>query len=276
MAQSHFIRGGHGLNLHVCEWGDPAGAPILFIHGWSASHLAWSHQYESALADEFRLVALDLRGHGMSDKPLDVGHYAEARPWADDVAGVIDELDLARPILVGWSYGGLVIGDYVRTHGDGAISGVNYVGGAVVFNEAVLSTLFGPGFLDHVGPATDPDLSANIAAVRSFLHELVATPMSQEEHERALAFNMVVPPRVRAAVLQREVDSDDVLGAMRVPVLVTHGEEDRHVLPGMAEHVLEVCPTARASWYEGVAHMPFAEQPQRFNAELAAFAREAR
>ena len=91
--------------------------PILFIHGWSQNHLCWVKQYESALADEFRLVAYDLRGHGMSEAPLEPEHYTDGRLWADDVAAIIDQLGLDRPVLVGWSYGGFVICDYVRAYG---------------------------------------------------------------------------------------------------------------------------------------------------------------
>ena len=53
----HEVRGGEGLRLHVREWGRPDGQPIVLIHGWSQNHLCWAHQYDSALADEFRLVA---------------------------------------------------------------------------------------------------------------------------------------------------------------------------------------------------------------------------
>lgn len=274
MATTHSIQGGGNLDLHVREWGNADGIPILFIHGWSGSHLAWKYQYESTLADEFRLVALDLRGHGMSDAPLEVGHYADARLWADDIAAIIEALDLARPVLVGWSYGGYVISDYVRAYGQSAISGVNYVGAGVIFNEASFGTLLGPGFLDHVPGATHPDLPTNIEAIRQFAHDLVARPIPQDDLERVLAFSIVVPPQVRVAMLAREIDSDDVLKGMTIRVLVTQGRADRHVLPAMAEHILEVCPTATASWYDDVAHMPFMESPERFNAELAEFARD--
>lgn len=273
MATIHAIRGGDNLNLHVREWGNASGKPILFIHGWSGNHMDWRHQYESALADEFRLVALDLRGHGMSDAPMEVENYSDARPWADDIAAIIEALNLERPVLTGWSYGGYVICDYVRAYGQSAISGVNLVGGATMFNEAAFGTFIGPGFTDHVEGATQPDLPANIEAMRQFIREFVVNPMEREEFERTLAFNMVVRPGVRANLIAREIDSDDVLENMEIPVLVTHGTEDQHLLPAMAEHVLDVCPTATPSWYEETAHMPFAEHPKRFNAELAEFAR---
>ncbi|MFW6031721.1 MAG: alpha/beta fold hydrolase [Myxococcota bacterium] len=270
---THSIRGGGNLQLHVREWGNAAGKPILFIHGWSANHLVWKPQYESALKDEFRLVAFDLRGHGMSDAPLEVANYSDYRLWADDVAAIINALELDQPTLVGWSYGAYVINDYIRVYGQSSVRGVTYVGGGVTFDEAAFGTLLGPGFLNHVPGATDPDLPTNIEAIRQFLREMVATPMPQDEFERALAFNMAVRPEVRAGLVARRIDSDDLLREMTVPVLVAQGKDDRHVLPAMAEHILEVCPTATASWYDGVAHMPFMEHPERFNSELAAFAR---
>ncbi len=99
----HTTKGAAGVNLHVREHGKLTGIPILLIHGWSQSHLCWSKQYESTLKDEARIVALDLRGHGMSDAPVQIDQYTDGDKWADDIAAVIDELALDRPILVGWA-----------------------------------------------------------------------------------------------------------------------------------------------------------------------------
>lgn len=67
--QSHGITGGGGIRLHAVETGNARGRPIVFIHGASQSWLTWSRQMNSELADDFRLIGLDLRGHGLSDKP---------------------------------------------------------------------------------------------------------------------------------------------------------------------------------------------------------------
>ncbi|MFY9685527.1 MAG: alpha/beta fold hydrolase, partial [Pseudolabrys sp.] len=107
----HTVKGAAGINLHVREYGKPDGIPILFIHGWSQSYLCWSKQYGSPLANDARIVALDLRGHGMSDAPMETDQYTDGDKWADDIEAVIDELALDRPILVGWSYGGYIISD---------------------------------------------------------------------------------------------------------------------------------------------------------------------
>jgi non-heme chloroperoxidase len=274
--QIHTVTGGGGVKLHVREWGDPGAPPILLIHGWSQNHLCWAKQYESALRDEFRLVAYDLRGHGMSDAPLEPEHYTDEKLWADDVAAIMDELRLDRPVLVGWSYGAFVICDYVRAHGTDRIAGIEFVEGAVKLGEAAFGTLIGPGFLDHFAHATADDLPTNIWAMRAFLRVCTAKPMPAEELETALCWNIVVPARVRAALAAREIDGDDVLRALDVPLLVTHGRADSVVMPAMAEHVLATCPTAEASWYEAVAHAPHLEAPERFNRELTALTRRVR
>jgi non-heme chloroperoxidase len=269
----HVVRGGGGLRLHVREWGRADGPPILFIHGWSQCHLAWSRQYESALADEFRLVAYDLRGHGMSEAPLAPEHYTDAGLWADDVAAIIDELGLDGVVLVGWSYGSFVICDYVRAHGQERIASVNFVEGAVKLTEAAFGTLIGPGFLDHVPGATADDLPTNIRAMRSFVRACLVKPVSDDDLETAVCWNVVVPARVRAGLVARAIDCDDVLRTLEVPLLATHGLADTVVLPAMAEHVLATCPRAEASWYEGVGHAPHLEEPERFNRELAELTR---
>jgi pimeloyl-ACP methyl ester carboxylesterase len=108
--KSSTITGGGGARLHVVESGNAEGRSILFIHGFSQCWLAWSRQLSSSLAERYRLVAMDIRGHGLSDKPRD--GYDDSRLWADDVKAVLESLGLDRPVLSGWSYGPLVILDY--------------------------------------------------------------------------------------------------------------------------------------------------------------------
>jgi pimeloyl-ACP methyl ester carboxylesterase len=272
----HTVRGGGGLRLHVREWGKADGPPILFIHGWSQNHLCWAKQYESSLADEFRLVAYDLRGHGMSEAPLEPGHYTAGKLWADDVAAILDELGLVRPVLVGWSYGAFVISDFVRRHGQDGISAINFVEGVTRLGEAAFGTMIGPGFLDYFVDATADDLPTNIRAMRSFVKECLVKPLSNDDLETAMCWNVVVPAPIRAGLAARQIDDDDVLRALDVPVVVTQGRMDSVVLPAMAEHVLATCPTAEASWYEGVGHAPHLEEPERFNRELAELTRRVR
>jgi non-heme chloroperoxidase len=272
----HTVRGGGGLRLHVREWGREDGPPVLFIHGLSQNHLCWAKQYGSVLAEEFRLVAYDLRGHGMSQAPLEPEHYTDGELWADDVAAIIEQLRLDRPVLVGWSYGGFVICDYLRAHGQDRIGAIDLVGGVVTLDQAAFGTLIGPGFLDHFPDVTADDLPTNILGMRALVKGWPARPYPPEEVETLLCSGMTVPARIRANLGAREIDGDDVLRALQVPLLVSHGRADTVVLRAMAEHVLAICPVAEASWYDGVGHTPFLEDPDRFNRELAALTRRAR
>ena len=275
-AKVHRVKGGGELQLHVREWGNADGPPVLLIHGWSQNHLCWAQQYESGLVDEWRLVAYDLRGHGMSEAPPGPGPYTDATLWADDLAAVIDRLGLERAVLVGWSYGAFVICDYLRAYGQDRVAAVNFVEGAVKLGEAAFGTLIGPGFLDHFAGATADDLPTNILAMRSFVQACVVKPVSDDDLQTAMCWNVVVPAAIRAHLAARDIDCDDVLRTLEVPLLVTHGRADSVVLPAMAERVLTTCPTAEASWYEDVGHVPHLEEPERFNRELAALARRVR
>ena len=102
MTTSHSVTGGGGVRLNVSETGNPRGKPILFIHGFSQCSLAWNKQLHSTLAKDFRLVAMDIRGHGLSEKPHDA--YSDSKMWAEDVQAVITALDLDKPVLSGWSH----------------------------------------------------------------------------------------------------------------------------------------------------------------------------
>ena len=269
------IRGAGGLRLHGREWGDPGGPELLLIHGWSQSDLCWSKQVGGDLASSFRIVTFDLRGHGLSEKPSEPGDYTDERVWADDLAAVIEQTGLQRPVVVAWSYGGFVVTDYVRAYADAALAAINLVGGAVILKPPSFDHI-GPGFLENAGDASASDLATNIPAIQRFLRACTAEELDAHEWTAALCWNMVVPPAVRGALISREIDGSDALAEMSVPVLVTHGREDAIVLPSMAEHILGTCGTATPSWYDGVGHMPFWEEPDRFDRELADLIERAR
>jgi pimeloyl-ACP methyl ester carboxylesterase len=94
-----------GGRLHYLDWGDPAHPAVVFLHGGSA-HAHWWDFTLPLLADRYRCIALDLRGHGDSARPAD-GDYALGS-HADDVCAAIDTLALQRPVVVGHSFGGFV------------------------------------------------------------------------------------------------------------------------------------------------------------------------
>ena len=259
-----------GLTISAQEWGNPAGPEILFIHGFSQSQLSWVRQVNSDLAKEFRIVTYDLRGHGNSDKPLDPARYRDSKAWGDEVQAVIDAAGFKRPVLVGWSYAGRVISDYVATHGAGKLAGINFVDAPIKVDPALIGEN-----LKNLPLMASEDLSTNIAATRTFLHGCFSRQPSADDYEIMLAFNMMVPPKVRGGLGGRPLDATDMMSKLTLPVLVTHGSEDRNAKLGAAKYTASVIPGAKLSVYEGIGHAPFYEDAPRFNAELATFVRAA-
>jgi pimeloyl-ACP methyl ester carboxylesterase len=262
------------VQLHVVVWAAPAAPAILFIHGWSQHHLCWSKQVAGPLAERFHLVALDLRGHGQSAAPLDAASYATGALWADDVAGVIASLRLAAPLLVGWSYGGLIIGDYLRKYGEAAIAGVNLVSPAVGVGPAWYGPLIGPGFLDHAPSACSQDQAVALPAIQAFVHACLVHPVAAADLELAVGWSMLTPPSVRAALLDRDDDFRPEYARLTKPLLVSYGVQDTVIWPAMARTVQAVSPGCTLSEYPSVGHAPFLQDPARFNDELARFARQ--
>lgn len=272
MVKEYSVRGGGGLSLKVKEWGNPTGTPILLIHGWSQAHMCWSHQYLAEELQKFRLVAFDLRGHGSSEAPLGEQFYTDGRLWAEDVNAIITQLNMDKPVLAGWSFGGVVITDYLKVFGDENISGVNFVCAAIQLNESAMGTLIGPGLLDHFEGATSEDKSIYTPAMEKFLKGCFSIPLSESDFEQALKWNLNVRPDVRLALTSRDVDASNVVNQIRVAILITQGTDDTIVLPAMAESITANAPRSRTSWYEGIGHAPFLEDISRFNKELEEFA----
>jgi non-heme chloroperoxidase len=268
------IRSPDGVRIAAYEFGNPQGPAILFLHGFAQAALSWDRQLrDSALAREFRMVAIDLRGHGMSAKPEGDAFYKPGQVWADDVRTVIAEMGLNRPVLVGWSYAGRVVGDYLTAHGAGAIAGINYVDAS--------SSLGDPAFLGPdvglLGPQAmlAPAADAFVDGTIRFLRACFATQPDPADFQTMLAFNMLAPLYVRAGLAGRPADYAGVLRALRLPVLVSHGEQDRILATPMARFTAATVPGAQLSLYTNSGHAPFWEEPARFNGELAAFVRQA-
>ena len=271
MGAPEFVVGGNGNKIAMYEWGNPAGKEILFIHGFSQSHLSWEHQYTAPELQQFRIVAMDIRGHGASDKPFDPAAYADGSFWADDVNAVIQAKGLKKPVLAGWSYGGFIMCNYVRKYGDGGLGGINFVGAATQFQTEAGNQQIGPGFGNNGPRMLSNDLETNIAGTVDFLKACFQKPLSPADFQKALAYNMMVQPEVRLALAIPVQNHDDALAKIKVPVLISHGVEDTVVMLTSAEHIAAHVPHAKKSYYQDVAHTPFVEDVARYNRELVEF-----
>lgn len=262
------VEGGGATRLSVQRCGRPDGPPVVLLHGFCQSHLAWSEQLCDPALQAFDLWAPDLRGHGLSDKPVAPGAYQDARLWADDLAAVIRAAGNRPVTLVAWSYAGYIVADYLAAHGPGRVAAVNLVGAAVK-KVPDLGHLVGAGFKSTVADLTSADLLTTLKGVRKLALECTRQPLGREALELAQMVACMTPHYVRQAMLARTVAQDAAWHSLQAPVLVTHGRHDAVILPGMVDVTQALLPHSRVSWYEDCGHSPFSESPERFNRELA-------
>ncbi|MCW5808262.1 MAG: alpha/beta hydrolase, partial [Deltaproteobacteria bacterium] len=217
---SHAIAGSPEL---VAIAAGPTGAPaIVFVHGIAQSKRVFERVLAGPLAAHYRLVAFDLRGHGDSELPAE----PLARPQlAGDLARVIAALELERPVIAPWSFGGVVLGEYLRRHGDGALGGIVSLA-ASVRNGRDAAHLFGGAMMNHARDLLSPDPAVYAAAARAFLAGASAAPLAADVGELLLAEMLRVPAAVRRALLAGGEDYTPELAATRVPIAVIQGELD--------------------------------------------------
>lgn len=263
------VTGGNGASLRVDATGDVDARPIVFVHGYSQSRLCWRRQFDSPLADNFRLVAFDNRGHGDSDKPRDA--YDDPALWADDVQAVIESLERDDPVVVGWSYGGLILSDYISVHGTDDIAGAVYVGAISEKGTDAADRFAGDQFVALAEGFRSRDVEESVAALSAFIDLCVNDQLNPVDHHFMLGYNLKTPPHVREALQARQVYNEDTLRGIDIPVLLIHGEDDAVVLPAAAEKHADLITGAETSFYSDVDHTPFWEASDRFNAELRSF-----
>lgn len=268
--ESHSVASSDGTTIAYQTCGNAQGRPLVLLHGWAQSSRAWGDELLSRLGATFRVIAVDLRGHGNSGAPAD--GYDDSRLWADDVAAVLDDAQVGEgdgAIVLGWSYGGIVVGDFIAGEGTARIGGIVLCGATTSISRAPGGAV-GEAMLAAGKGSMDPNPKRAIAALGSFGADMFAQKVG-EGQQRLFGLSLATAPHVRGALLTRRVNNDEALAAARVPALVIHGERDGIVLPSAAEANAETLG-ARCVFYPDVAHAPFLEVPDRFIADLEEFA----
>jgi pimeloyl-ACP methyl ester carboxylesterase len=227
---------------------------------------------DSDLAEDFRLVAVDLRGHGLSDKPQE--GYTDSRLWAKDIHAVIQALTLHRPVLCGWSYGPLVILDYLRHYGEDSISGINFIGGVTKLGSDDATAVLTPEFLNLIPGFFSNDTEESVRSLASLLRLCFRQDLQAPDFYIMLGWNVSVPPYVRQALLSRSFENDDLLLKIRKPVLITHGTEDAVVRPIAVERHKACMPHAEV-YMPNTGHALFWDDAGDFNRRLRAFVNKA-
>lgn len=175
MMRSYDIAGAGGVRLHVCEFGNADGPPIVFLHGYAQSLWCWTRQLSDPALSKFRLLTFDLRGHGRSQKPASPSMYNDPDIWAEDVSAVLDRCDARNCVIAAWSYSGLILCDYLRKFGDGDLRGINLAAARTLVGNDKARAMSGSLFLELVPGFCSGDALEREAAVRRFLENLTVT-----------------------------------------------------------------------------------------------------
>ncbi len=269
-----------GTEIFFKDWGAKDAQPIMFHHGWPLSSDDWDNQMLFFLAQGYRVIAHDRRGHGRSAQ-VDHGH--DMATYAADAAAVAEHLDLRGAVHIGHSTGGGEVAAYVARHGLPA----GRVAKAVLVSAVppiMVKTERYPGGL----PIDVFDgLRAALAADRaSFYRDLPAGPFYGFNRDGAEAKPAVVDNWWRQGMMGSaqahyegikafsETDQTDDLRAITVPTLVLHGDDDQ-IVPYQNAGVLsaDLLPDATLKIYPGYSHGMLTVNHEVLNADLLAFVR---
>lgn len=276
------IEGHGGVPINVAEVGEPGHPGILFIHGNGQSYLSWTKQLNSGLADDFHLVAYDLRGHGNSGKPWRGEDYSHACIWADDIEAVLEATGLKNPIVVAWSRGGLIAMHYVRCRGTDALSGIVMVGSRGRLVTVSLPGEDNPARVSQVQLETN-DIEQNMQGAQIFARLMTVEQQSAEWETLSTAMNLLAPPYARRAMRaptigpMGEVERSyaHLVNEINVPFRVVLGGSDPlRDSQELADAYRAAMPEVDVLIYPGVGHSPFIEAPERFNTDLREFAEQ--
>jgi non-heme chloroperoxidase len=273
---ARLIRSPDGVPICIFETGNPAGPPLVFVHGFSQSYAVFKLQFQSDLARDFRLLAYDLRGHGCSGKPWDAKYYTSKR-IAGDMAAVLSEFKLQRPLLVGWSYGGYVVMDYVRHYGDQRIAGAMLVGS----NAGLPPPPTDPAVIERARSMrannrnASPDIAAGMQGGHVFVGLMTVRPAPPDIAEIMFATNQMLPAYVRRAMVERNLQNDDVIPRLHVPIVLLAGDKDFSQPAAVLTAVAAKLAHGRLVLVPDAGHATFIDAPAAFERELRQFAASA-
>jgi pimeloyl-[acyl-carrier protein] methyl ester esterase len=247
------------------------GTPIVFIHGWCMSSAVWRLQRDG-LSDSFRVIAIDLPGHGISPPHAGGFHIKEC---AGDIAGLFESLDLHNALLVGWSLGSLIaLESYVLLRE--RLSGLVLTAGTPRFTQ-------GDGFPYGLSRIEVDGMTRKVQrslrrALEGFTARMFATGELDDPSLAVMVQKLLsaVPIPTAEVAIQAldalvETDQRDRLALIDLPTLIMSGDRDVICLPQASALLAQRIPSARQMVFAGCGHAPFLTQSTRFNASLEDF-----
>jgi pimeloyl-[acyl-carrier protein] methyl ester esterase len=255
----------------LCYHQQGSGRPLLFVHGWCMSGQVWQRQ--QVLADQYRVLTFDLRGHGYSTVPT--GGMGGFAGYAADLVDLMEALDLQDTVLVGWSLGAQVL---LKAYAAIAarVAGIVLVGATPRFTAA---PYFPFGLPPKEAEGMRLKIRRNLERTLDGFHRQLfvagelANPQLQETVQAILA-GVPVPSTAAAldgleALMTAEMQHE--AASVSCPALLLHGDQDPICLPQASAWLAEQMPASRRLLYHGCGHAPFLSRADQFNHDLRQF-----
>lgn len=270
-----YVTTADGTRIFYKDWG--TGQPVVFSHGWPLNGDAWDEQLLFVGSNGFRAIAHDRRGHGRSSQPWDGNDLST---YADDLATLIEALDLRDVVLVGHSTGGGEVTRYVGRHGTSRVAKVVLVG---AIPPLMLKTEANP---EGLPMEVFDGIRAGVLGDRSQFYQDLSAPfyganragstVSQGVRDTFWLQSMQVGIKGAYDCIKAfsETDLTEDLKAIDVPTLFIHGDDDQIVpIVAAAEKAVKIVPNGTLKVYPGAPHGLATTHRDQFNADLLAFLR---
>jgi non-heme chloroperoxidase len=268
----------HDVKIFYKDWGK--GQPIVFSHGWPLSADDWDAQMLFFGQQGYRVIAHDRRGHGRSSQTWEGN---EMDTYADDLAALVEHLDLKDAIHVGHSTGGGEVTRYIGRHGTKRVAMAALIGAVP---PLMLKTEKNPGGLLI---SVFDDIRAGVAGDRSQFYKDLTLPfygynrpgakISEGIRERWWLQGMMggVKAHYDCVKAFSETDFTEDLKKIDVPTLILHGDDDQIVPIGASALMsAKLAPNSTLKVYPGFPHGMCTTNPDQINADLLAFFKQSR
>jgi 3-oxoadipate enol-lactonase len=256
----------NGLTIAYSDRG--TGLPLVFLHAFPLNRTMWAQQ-EEALSARFRIITIDLRGHGESDAPL--WHYTLDQS-ADDVRALLDHLGIRQALFVGLSMGGYILFAFYRKYA------VRVKGMILADTRAQADTEEGRGGrfqMAQTAYTKGPSAIADIMIPKLLSPATIQTrPEIVQKVRSMIEGNQVSGIAGDLMAMAERPDSVPLLPQISCPTQIIVGELDQATPPSDANLMAEKIPGARLAIIPAAAHLANLEQPEAFNQIVAAFASE--
>lgn len=259
-----------GVSVYVQDIGvDGAGPTVVLVPGFGMNHEVWDGQVRALTEAGHRVLCVDQRGHGLSDKPL---HGYEVPRLAEDLLTVLDRLEARNCVLVGWSFGGQVA-FRAAAEDDGAIARLVLVGTSAVRASRSEEFPFGR----PAGPAlkgmTDGERTRRVQARRETIAYGFATPPAPEVLDWLLHCSLQMPSWAAIPCYRSMLETDliDDIERVDVRVLQIVGAQDRVQARGGVDWLNQRLRQAEVIELPECGHYPMVEAAEALDRALATF-----